>query len=112
MFSHSHSRPTFPTRAALIALSLALTPSALLAESFPFIESVEEMFTTAPSQLTINGVNFGTAKPTVTLGGIPVAVVLYTCEGGCAGSGFDRCRSGSLFSHTDPRRSRRVNDLC
>jgi hypothetical protein len=50
----------------------------LLAESFPFIESVEEMFTTVPSQLTINGVNFGTAKPTVTLGGIPVAVVLYT----------------------------------
>jgi hypothetical protein len=36
------------------------------------------MFTTVPSQLTINGVNFGTAKPTVTLGGIPVAVVLYT----------------------------------
>jgi hypothetical protein len=42
------------------------------------ISSVEQTFTTHPSQLTITGTGFGTVRPMVTLGGVPLLVLLYT----------------------------------
>jgi hypothetical protein len=64
---------------ALFFLAFTFTPKAhAAAAATPQIDSVSQIFATNPTQLQINGSGFGTAKPTVVIGGNPLFILSFT----------------------------------
>jgi hypothetical protein len=66
---------TLKTMPFAVILLVAAHPARLSAAK---IISANETFTTHPSQLTIDGANFGVLKPTVKLDGLILTVISFS----------------------------------